>query len=102
MFPSSDCEELFNLGEQYEEGKDVEQDFVQVVFWYRLAATQGGNVEAQLYLGWCYDLGTGVEKDKVQAVHWFRLAAEQGDKYAQVIPLFIRLERKKKNSFYLY
>ena len=59
-----------------------EQDFVEAVKWYRLAAAQG-NAAAQFNLGLMYEEGQGVEQDYAEAVKWYRLAAEQGNAAAQ-------------------
>ena len=43
-----------NLGRMYANGRGVEQDDEQAVFWYRKAAEQG-HASAQFNLGWMYD-----------------------------------------------
>ncbi len=62
----------------YANGRGVQQDDVEAVKWYRLAAEQGA-AEAQNSLGFMYDTGRGVQQDDVEAVKWYRLAAEQGN-----------------------
>jgi len=74
----------FNLGAAYYFGEGVEQDFVEAVKWYRLAAEQGDAL-AQFNLGIAYDNGEGVAQDFVEAVKWYRLAAEQGNADAQFL-----------------
>ena len=66
----------------YDNGRGVEQDDEQAVFWYRKAAEQG-DATAQCYLGCDVRSGHGVEQDDEQAVFWYRKAAEQGDANAQ-------------------
>jgi len=70
------------LGEDYDLGEGVPQDYAQAAVWYRKAAEQG-LAEAQTSLGAMYDNGQGVPQDYAQAAIWFRKAAEQGDADAQ-------------------
>ena len=72
----------YALGNAYRNGKGVEQDYVEAVSWYRLAAEQG-HAFAQFALGLAYNYGEGVEKDYATAAKWYRPAAEQGLYYAQ-------------------
>ena len=70
------------LGEMYEKGKGVRQDYAEAVKWYRKAAEQG-DVDAQSNLGVMYYNGKGVTQDYTEAVKWYRKAAEQGSAKAQ-------------------
>ena len=72
----------FNLGNMYNGGQGVTQDYKQAVKWYRKAAEQG-YARAQFNLGNMYASGQGVIQDYKQAVKWYRKAAEQGDADAQ-------------------
>ena len=65
------------LGERYEDGRGVAQDYGEAVRWYRRAAEQG-YVLGQYNLGVMYDTGRGVAQDDGEAVTWYRRAAEQG------------------------
>jgi len=65
------------LGDSYDEGKGVPQDYTQAAFWWRKAAEQG-DADAQYNLGASYDYGQGVPQDYAQAALWYRKAAEQG------------------------
>ena len=65
------------LGERYETGRGVGQDYEVAVSWFRLAADQG-DARGQGNLGAMYFNGTGVPRDDEVAVSWFRRAAEQG------------------------
>src|SRR5947199_2117398 len=58
------------------------QDYVEAVRWYRLAAEQG-NAEAQNDLGVMYLDGLGLREDAAEAAKWYRKAAEQGLAIAQ-------------------
>jgi TPR repeat protein len=71
-----------NLGVAYANGEGVQQDYVEAVQWYRLAADQG-HAKAQCNLGGMYDQGRGVRQDYVEAVKWYRLGADQGNADAQ-------------------
>jgi TPR repeat protein len=64
------------LGDRYDEGQGVLQDYVEAVKWYRKAAEQG-NADAQDALARMYVQGQGVPKDLVQAHMWFNLAASR-------------------------
>lgn len=70
------------LGEIYEKGYGVNQNYDESIQWYKRAA-QNGNVYSQLSLGHMYDEGIGVAADKKQALYWFTLAAANGDENAK-------------------
>ena len=65
-----------NLGEMYENGRGVPQDYVQAVAWYRKAAEQG-YVRPQHSLASMYANGEGVPQDYVAAHKWYILAASR-------------------------
>ncbi len=73
----------FHLGQMFEEGLGVKQDFVQAVDWYTKAAEQG-NALAQFKLGLSYAKSQGVPVDVILAYKWFSLAAAAGDIKAQI------------------
>ena len=77
-----DAEAQISLGADYHYGDGVEQDYVEALKWFRLAAEQG-YAAAQFNLGVFYYSGEGIEQDYVEALKWFRLAAEQGIADAQ-------------------
>ena len=70
------------LGERYEDGRGVVQDYAVAVSWFRRAAEQGF-APGQAALGFMYARGRGVRHDDSEAVRWFRGAAEQGNVRAQ-------------------
>ena len=72
----------FMLGNMYDNGQGVPQDYVLAMQWYRKAADQG-DAMAQNNLGNMYDNGQGVPKDYALAVQWYRKAADQGDARGQ-------------------
>ncbi len=71
-----------SLGQCYQNGEGIMQDFAQAVEWYRKAAEQG-NILAQYNLGHCYENGIGLKQNDSEAAKWFRRAAEQGYAIAQ-------------------
>jgi hypothetical protein len=79
---AGDMEAQFTLGEMYDRGDGVPQDFAQAAEWHLKAAAQG-LAEAQAELGDKYRTGRGVPKDFAEAVAWYRKAAEQGHALAQ-------------------
>ena len=66
-----------NLGQMYDNGLGVPQDYVEAVKWYSRAADQG-DTEAQALLGTMYARGLGVSRDFEAAVKWFRQSADRG------------------------
>lgn len=67
----------FNLGVIYAEGRGVQQDDAQAVYWYRLAAEQG-LAQAQYHLGDMYAEGRGVSQNTAEATRWYDRAEAQG------------------------
>lgn len=73
----------YNLGLMYAEGKGVDQDGIEAVRWYTLAAEQG-YLPAINNLGMTYDYGSlGIPEDNGKAIYWYRRAAEAGVGKAQ-------------------
>ena len=79
-----DAAAQLKLGEMYDLGQGVPQDYQAAVKWYRLAADQG-NARAQFALAEMYKNGDGVPKDIQQALKWYRQAADQGYALAQLL-----------------
>lgn len=79
-----DAAAQYRLGEMYDLGRGVKQDYAQAVRWYRAAAEQG-QAPAQFALAEMYKNGDGVAKDITEAVRWYRRAAEQGEPRAQLL-----------------
>ena len=69
------------VGNIYNEGLGVKQDYAEAVRWYRLAAAQG-HASAQSNLGTMYGEGQGVVQDYTRAHMWFNLAAVKGNSNA--------------------
>ena len=79
---AGDAEAQTELGERYEDGRGVEQDYAAAVSWFRRAAEQG-HAPGQSALGFMYSRGRWVRRDEEEAVRWYRRAAEQGDARGQ-------------------
>ncbi|KAF9545317.1 hypothetical protein EC957_011071 [Mortierella hygrophila] len=70
------------LGDMYNDGKGVAQDYQAAMDWYLKAAEQG-DAAGQLRVGVLYDEGFGVPKDCSIAMVWYLKAAQQGYASAQ-------------------
>ena len=75
---AGDAEAQTELGERYEDGRGLVQDYAGAVSWFRRAAEQG-YAAGQAAMGFMYARGRGVVQDDAEAVRWFRRSAEQGD-----------------------
>ena len=71
----------FNLGQMYEKGDGVKQNYVEAVKWYESAAYQGLS-PAQRQLGIMYEKGLGVAKNNAEASKWYNLASHTGNNKA--------------------
>jgi TPR repeat protein len=71
-----DAAAQLKLGEMFDLGEGVPQDYEEAAKWYRLSAEQGNPV-ARFALAEMYKNGDGVPKDIQAAIKWVRLAAEQ-------------------------
>ena len=69
------------LGECYEGGVGVPQNYAEAMRWYRQAA-DAGNSWAMTNIGWLYANGKGVPQDYAEAMRWYRQAADAGDSSA--------------------
>jgi len=77
-----DADAQRRLGNLYNHGDEVPQNYNEAVKWYRKAAEQG-DAEAQGSLGMMYETGEGVPQDYDEAIKLYRKAAEQGDAFSQ-------------------
>ena len=78
-----DADAAYTVGDMYDRGNGVPQDYGEAVKWYTPAADQGV-AAAQDRLGFFYSFGRGVKRDYAAAAKWYRRAAEQGIATAQV------------------
>jgi TPR repeat protein len=68
---------LSYLGQLYEDGRGVTQNYGKAVKLYRRAADKG-DPEGQCNLGRMYLMGHGVAQDSAEALKWYRKVADQG------------------------
>ncbi|MGA3043441.1 MAG: tetratricopeptide repeat protein, partial [Bryobacteraceae bacterium] len=69
------------LGESYEYGTGIAQDYAMARRWYE-RGTVAGNARACFDLGFLYESGHGVVQDYGKAREWFEKAAAAGDPWA--------------------
>ena len=70
------------LGERYEDGRGVVEDYAVAVSWFRRAAEQG-YAPGQAALGYMYDTGRGVVQQDEAAFRLYRSSAAQGNARGQ-------------------
>ena len=58
------------LGQQYENGDGVEQDYAKAMEYY-LSAAEAGNGEGMRRVGRLYQYGNGAETDYALAMEWY-------------------------------
>jgi TPR repeat protein len=68
---TGDAEAQTMVGEFYEQGMGVSQDYAEAARWYEKAADQDFS-RAQLNLAYLYEQGLGVERDAARAVNLYR------------------------------
>ncbi|MDX7921639.1 tetratricopeptide repeat protein [Aeromonas media] len=79
---AGDVAAQFLLGVKYRNGRDIEQDYKESIYWIRKAVRQKHSA-AQNCLGLMYDLGQGVKQNKQRALAYYKKAADQGYHIAQ-------------------
>lgn len=77
-----DPESQYNLAVLYQDGKGMDKDLKQALYYYTLAADKG-NVKAQFTLGLLYGNGHVQDENFSKTFYYFSLAAKQGDAGAQ-------------------
>ncbi len=75
-------EDQFQVGQMYEQGRDVPRNDSLALKWYKRSAEKGFP-DAQYKVALMYRIGKGTAKSSYQAAHWFQAAAEQGNAKAQ-------------------
>jgi hypothetical protein len=75
------AEAVRRIGDMYQRGQGVEQDYRLSAMWYSKAA-EAGEADAQYELGLLYKKGLGVQMNTVDAYKWLTLAANQEFKTA--------------------
>jgi TPR repeat protein len=79
---AGDAEAQYQVGNAYNYGDKVRQDYAQALIWYRRGAEQG-NADSQFALGGLYHFGHGVPQDDAQGFAWTLKAAKQGHSDAE-------------------
>lgn len=77
------------LGDMYNEGKGVAQDFTEAVRLYKLSANQG-NAFAQYNLGNMYSFGKGVAQNLTEAGRLYQLSEHHFDTVTQNQPKLLQ------------
>lgn len=65
------------LGEMYDKGRGVQQDYNNALYWYLRAAAQN-DAHSQYRIGLKYANGHGVQKNDKHAYAWFAMAFDNG------------------------
>jgi hypothetical protein len=78
----TNSEVLYQLGNDYAEGRGVPKNDSEAEKCWRKAAEQG-YAPAQMSYGCVYAAGRTVVKNEAEAIKWWRLAADQNDAEAQ-------------------
>jgi TPR repeat protein len=96
-----DAESQIKLGWIYQAGEAVEQNLVEAMKWFKMAAEQG-HPRGLFELGEMYLGGYGVTQDYSEAYKWFTLAAEQSSQAVKALFLKDKLseltERHKEEG----
>ena len=74
---------MVGLGDMYDQGEGVTQDFTEALKWYREAAEKN-NGYAMYNIGVMYKYGKGVPKNRIEATKWYRSASENGYEDAKI------------------
>ena len=62
----------------------VEQDYIQVVYWFT-ESTEQGDATAQYNLGYMYHYGDSIEQDYKKALELLTQSADKGNADAQAL-----------------
>ena len=79
---NSDAEALFKLGQLYQRGDVVEQNYAKAIEFYQKAAELKYD-EALFALGRCYYFGIGVKQNYNEAMNYFLKSAKNGNSKSQ-------------------
>ena len=72
-----DSEACFKVGEMYQFGSGVAQNYEKAIHWYEKSAEQE-YAPAQVSLGLMYENGLGVQPNDTKAAFWYQKAADNG------------------------
>ena len=97
----------YELGQMYEFGRGVGQDYVVAMKWYVEASNQN-YAPAQYAIGVLHEHGRGIEANASLAAEWYTKAADQGDTWAinNLAMLYsygkgVEADEQKANDLYL-
>ena len=97
----------FELGQMYEFGRGVPQDYQEALKYYETAAA-GGSAKAEYSIGLLFEHGRGVEANPTLASEWYQKAVDKGDTWAMnnLAMLFsygkgVEASEDKANELYL-
>jgi TPR repeat protein len=71
-----------NIGDLYEDGHGVSQDYEEAMKWFQKAADLG-NAAAMYNIAILYEEGRGVKKDAQEAARWMESALRAGSEVAR-------------------
>ncbi len=77
-----DAEALFVLGQMFENGNGVPQNFNKSTKYFKRSSDKG-NTNATCQLGVCYQMGQGVEQNDSLAFMYYKKAANEGNAWGQ-------------------
>ena len=78
---NGDPQAQFELGQMYEFGRGVPQDYQEALKHYTIAAERG-LAQAEYSIGLLFEHGRGMEANPTTAADWYERAAEKGDTWA--------------------
>ena len=78
----NNSEAIYELGNRYCFGKDIERDYEKAITNFKEAINLG-NEKGKYGMAKCYYYGKGVEKDYEKAYNIFKELSEKGDQYAK-------------------
>jgi TPR repeat protein len=64
---------MLSIGQLYEKGLGVSQDYIEAMKWYKMAVEEG-NSDSMMVIGDLYRDGLGVPKDITEAEKWYKMA----------------------------
>ena len=87
----------FALGNMYDLGEGVKQNYEIARKWYEAAAGQGV-AYAQMHFGRMLELGRGGNRSLEEAAHWYAKAADHGDELASTNLGLLHYRAEIKNA----
>ncbi|MDE6755379.1 MAG: sel1 repeat family protein [Muribaculaceae bacterium] len=103
---TGDAEAQYRMGCMYKDGKNVEKDYKEAIYWFRKSASNG-NGDAMLEVGHCFEDGLGVLADNRIAAENYWRAAEKGNmegayRYAEMLRDGIGVAQDKRKAYYWF